>query len=464
MFQNLTKKNNHNPLPYTQAQQDIIKSTEPAIIIEGIVGSGKSQLLLEIAQKHQSGLYLATNKTVVKQVEGMLPFNWRCRTFNSLGLGMCHAKLTNKLRNSQGNTPGQLHGNLKVDFRKPEKLYQYGAGIELALDHIRRSGDLSDEGWKNTCDDTRRPYFFIDKGIEAYNAMLQDTDTISAEEMLYWPVLYGWKPKKVDVLMIDNYQDLNPLQLDFIKLIPTKRIIFAGEENQTIFQFNGARDNNKKNIKRHYGAKEYNLTESFTCPQKLSKYLSPIIPNMVTHGKPGTIQKMDIDQVNLPNDCLVLSGSTARLAGYAMQLLKQGYDFTISPSIIHKLRKRIDTFAAGTGDMKTVLHNFDEYAQERRAMHARYGWDSTDLDIRLDNLSSLLYKFTDYNTLMNFINSLDVYKDIQSPGIRLMTIHTAKGLKHDDVFLFTQYGRKGMPANLKYVGATRSTKNLTLIS
>jgi len=76
--------------PTTQ-QQAIIDSTEPAILVNAVAGSGKTSILMQLAENYSKGVYLAFNKAIVKEVVPKLPLGWSCKTFNSFGLAILRA-------------------------------------------------------------------------------------------------------------------------------------------------------------------------------------------------------------------------------------------------------------------------------------------------------------------------------------------------------------------------------------
>lgn len=54
------------------------------------------------------------------------------------------------------------------------------------------------------------------------------------DEMIYWPVVEGVVPAPFHTVLVDENQDQNIVQREFIRLIPKERLIVVGDPNQAI--------------------------------------------------------------------------------------------------------------------------------------------------------------------------------------------------------------------------------------
>ena len=86
---------------------------------------------------------------------------------------------------------------------------------------------------------------------------IPDPNEISADDMLQYPIDYGWKSKEYDIVLVDECQDLNPQQIAFLGCIPTKRVVFVGDINQAIYGFRGSDPYAIDKIKDTYNPIEY---------------------------------------------------------------------------------------------------------------------------------------------------------------------------------------------------------------
>lgn len=71
------------------------------------------------------------------------------------------------------------------------------------------------------------------------------------------------KYKKIKHLLIDECQDLSPLEYQFLSRIPTENIFFVGDNRQAIYSFKGCTDEYLYNMWKDNAFKKYYLTENY---------------------------------------------------------------------------------------------------------------------------------------------------------------------------------------------------------
>lgn len=90
--------------------------------------------------------------------------------------------------------------------------------------------------------------------------------------------------KKYDYIIVDEFQDTNKLQCDFLeKICQNKNITMVGDPNQSIYRFRGAYKDNFSNIKKAFGIKEsdiFNLAKSYRSTNKILE----IAHQLVSHN------------------------------------------------------------------------------------------------------------------------------------------------------------------------------------
>src|SRR3989339_540556 len=89
--------------------------------------------------------------------------------------------------------------------------------------------------------------------------------------------------KDFDYVIVDEFQDTNKLQLDFlVKLAPEKNITIVGDINQSIYRFRGAYKENLNLFKRAFEVKDsdiFTLDKSFRSSNKILKAAHKLILN-----------------------------------------------------------------------------------------------------------------------------------------------------------------------------------------
>lgn len=130
----------------------------------------------------------------------------------------------------------------------------------LSLAHIM--ADYQDYLEKNSLID------FADMIEEAINALKNDDGfrlTLS---------------EKYQFILLDEFQDTNPQEFEIIKLLTDYEnpvVMAVGDDDQAIFEFQGASASSLKNFKNHYNAKVINLIHNYRSTQEILDFSRKII-------------------------------------------------------------------------------------------------------------------------------------------------------------------------------------------
>ena len=444
-------------LNLTTQQKDIIDSTDKTILVNAVAGSGKTATLMELAHNYDNGLYLAFNKAIVKDVVDKLPMGWACKTFNSFGLKLVK----------------EHWPKAKVNFRK---YYDYGSGapVILASHHMSLSGNISDSSWLDTCQRFKVARMYIPEAKSILKQGKSDTTVVSGEDMLQYPIDNGWKSEPYDIVLVDECQDLNPQQIDFLSCIPTKKIVFVGDANQAIYGFRGSDPFALEKIKTTYFPTEYPLSESFRCPVEILETVKRIVPQIVSRKTGGKVIKSKSKDISFTDDCFIISRINSHLIALANKFIINKDHFSIGKKFITQLKN----------NMKPMLRNANDISEVKRRIQAKYKadlgaastnkWNKANIENKYDGLLTIVNSCNSIKGIENFIKELDMHQDGASTR-KLMTIHASKGLETETVYFLqshmcdyfkdradTQWERE-QEDNLYYVACTRALKNLAFI-
>lgn len=280
----------------TREQQDIIdaaKTTEQSLLINALAGAAKTSTLVMIAQALPSStpiLSLAFNKKIAVEMEKRLPSNVKSQTLNSLGHGiwatatgkrlvlntkknfeLLKAAIDDLPRNARPDRDEfsatlKAIGTAKTQGYVPEGKYPHAARLISQSDFFDSLEDEVAPGLVEAC---------LHKSIQ-----LAYAGTIDFDDQIYMPALFGGTFPRFPLVLVDEAQDLSPLNHQMLRRLVTKRLIAVGDPWQSIYAFRGADSAGMSTLKREFKMREMNLSISFRCPRAVVELARERAPKM----------------------------------------------------------------------------------------------------------------------------------------------------------------------------------------
>ncbi len=326
---------------------------------------------------------------------------------------------------------------------------------------------------------------------------------IDYADMLYLP--YKWKlqsPKKYSFLFIDECQDLSKSQLAVALKYAKKesRILSVGDPIQSIYGFSGADIQSFETIEKITKAKRLPLTTCFRCPKSvinLAKEFRNDIQGIKEYD--GTVEEMlleDVVKSTKQND-LVVSRTKDPILLLVFRFIESEKKVRIHPDIarelISRLRRlfpkeliarRIDSFPGGFDGLKEDAFNKQEWIIKKEAERIIDGQlreihIKEELSVLKSKLEFLHKRYEIWkkncHSLEDIFKKINEYITEKKNPITLSTIHTAKGLEANRVFILDFHKlplkhpeqkawEKIQEKNLKYVAITRAKEELYLVN
>ena len=381
---------------------------------------------------------------------------------------------------NDSGVPQYKNNHMKIiEYSKAKKISIVDAAIELDLQH-------SIDVWLTEQ---------INADLKSYK---EQTGMIEFSDMIKQFIKRDKCPP-LDVVFLDEAQDLNPLQWDMFFYIESKckRSYIAGDDDQTIYTFQGADENIFINLQ---GEKDPRI-ESRRVPRSVHKVAISILENidnrMIKDWKPRDAEgkvffNHTMDSIDFSSgNWMILARTNKMLYPIRDYLtsLNLRFDSKINDLLPNSLLKvyrtwiRLNEGATVGGEEAKLIYEYLSY----KLKHVKRGFsegksleniDYVDLDdLRMDHGLEIYGSWEQLNIPEEsklYMKSLIANGDnlFDKPRIKVSTIHSVKGEECDNVVLFTDLERviyesarrnPNPEHRLFFVGVTRTKENLYIM-
>ena len=458
-----------------QAILDCIENTDDHLIISAGAGTGKTTTIVEAAQSigNVKAAFLAFNKSIATELNNKLPDGVEAKTFHAFGFAAIRsAGIKTKVNNYKlNNIIKELLGD-DYYFAPLKKLISLVKGSLIEGTDVKSINQLIDKYNINFGSDREEVI-----GIQSIPAILTlcktQTHHIDFDDMIWMPLVNLYPLPQYDVLFVDEAQDFNESQRVLIsKCVNGGRCIIVGDENQAIYGFRGADSQSIDMFRRRLETgtrkiSEFPLSISWRCPnavvKEANRYVKSLqaadnaIDGSVVVDAPFFPQKGDI----------VLCRYNAPLISAFYDLISQGKSAYIlgrdmTKGLITAVQKISKNNNMGVDEFKNLFSQDYKYNYSR-LMSINKENQAMALEDKKDCIMIFVEKATTVGGIIEEIKKVFDGKD--QGDIMLSTVHKAKGLEADNVYILAT---ERMPHplgnneenNICYVAITRAKKNL----
>ena len=497
----------YEPSQYQKAIFDYIQHEKGNLVVEAAAGSGKTYTLvkaLSLIPQDKRVLMTAFNKDIVKELTKKVKEfpNVEVRTLHGLGMIL--------------TTRGLRIGGMKPEGYKYTQLI-YNHWQDLTKTNINK---LSRNARKSFVENTKKLVDFgrfylattrsemielmtkydipcvadeVDVALKVMAIGGKNLDSIDYTDMIWMPHIYDLHLQECeyDFIMVDECQDLNVAERNLVLrcLKEGGRLIAVGDSNQCIYGFSGSDPDSFRAIQSIPNTVSMPLSISYRCPESIVKFAQNLVPSI--EAKQGAEEGVILDCVSLDDvhdGDMVLCRNNAPLLQVYCKLLEQGKRAYIRGSDVGK---NLQNIVIGTH--KDYLHTnlkqdgvfirlYEDLFNSRKAIMERYGISQEDamkhetIQAKLDMIRALEVLGADLTTTEELTKKIeDIFpKNDKGEGIMLSTVHKAKGLEADNVFIACASLMPSKSAldewqvqqerNLMYVAYTRAKKVLGFLN
>lgn len=452
--------------------------------------SGKTFTLCKLAEMTppiKSSIFLAFNKSIAEELGQRLPRTVKAQTLHSCALSsLCKAfslnfslsdsknfNLAKEKMKFKGVHPKRIPGIIMKVCRLYD-LMRFNLvpdDIEAIIALGERYGEDADEELAKRAIELR----MLNKRI-ADNYFLKGGGgklPMDFTDMLYYATQYVHKEdfKQYNVVMLDECQDISPLQFEVVKMCktPRGRLIAVGDEKQSIYSFMGSNLDSLQAIKNAPNTVTLPLSMTYRCARDIVDEACKVFPDGIV-AAPGA-EKGFVGEgafTDAEEGDFILCRNNAPLVEAFITLLRRGKKCTIlGKEFGDELVSLIDSVDDVWG-LEQVLTNMQTKLANKGIKNPMKCEAYDKLDEKVNVLLSLYEYFGDLETVRSRI--YDIFVENANRGITLSTIHKSKGLEADKIFFLkpellpSKYATTDLALYaekcLQFVAVTRARKSL----
>lgn len=492
------------PSEYQEMFFDWVEHGVGNAVIQARAGAAKTTTAvasMKLIPKDQKCLFIAFNKSIADELNHRLKNRSNCvaRTTHSLGYLMVKRNIGSDIELDEYKYRNYVKNNIleltttNGEIKTQKQIDDYIDSITMLIDYSRFNLAQSEREINNVAQKYSIPVSF-DECVVTQKCLewgKNNTETIDYTDMIWLPVELSLKPIGLtyDWVYIDEAQDLSLCSTQlFLKCIKRGgRFVAIADDLQAINMFAGSSEDAFNFMKNYPNTSLFELPISYRCAKK--------IVNLANNFVEDIYPRADAPEGNVLTNChikdikegdMVLCRSKAPLLNLYVKLLRRNVNCfikgqDIGANLISELEK-VDNENLGL-DLETdgvFVQLYDRLFTERNKLIQTRGLDYNDATLSsfimekydaINALSILAEKYKTKNELIKHIK--EIFKD-ESMGVCLSTIHKAKGLEAENVYILCNSSmpsklakhdwEKLQEKNLIYVAYTRAKNLLGFVS
>lgn len=492
------------PSEYQEKIFDFIQHGVGNCVIKAGAGAGKTLTAvtsMKLIPNKQKCLFIAFNKSIVDELTKRLSEynNVYIRTIHSLGFLMLKRNYQMDFIIDEFKYRTFLKTNINelTNIFDDKKLTlnqsnQYIENIIQLIDLSRFNLAQTEKEIKKIATKYTIPisYDECEIVVKCLEWGKKNLDKIDYTDMIWLPTELSLNPQGIqfDWIFIDESQDLSLAAVQmFMKCFKRgTRFVSIGDENQSINQFAGSSDEAFNFLCNFPHTQIFELPITYRCAQKITTYANKIVPSLLcrSNADEGKIQH-NVKMSYLKNGDMVLARTKAPLIKLYTRLLRRNVKCYIKGQEIgDNLLKIISNYKSKdlNQDLKKdglFVRLYDNLFNERNKLMEIHGLDLNDATLSsyimnmYDTINTLSVLSENKTTKEQLIESIKNIFGNENDGVCLSTIHKAKGLEADNVYILCHSAMPSKLAktqweieqekNLMYVAYTRAKHSLGFI-
>ena len=499
------KEKNYELSNYQLAIIDFIKNGQGNLVVEASAGSGKTYTLLKCLEEipgDKNILLTAFNSDIAGVLKRKAKdfYNVNVSTLHSLGRQMLQRNFTEApLILDEFKYKSYINTNIKT----LSSINTYELSKKDFARYMSNIEDYINFGRAYLCQTVKDLDFIEDRydidtiadekeiALDALEYGKHNLEQIDFTDMIWLPNVLFCKPfgMQFDWIFLDEAQDLSVCQREILlkcRKINT-RMCFFGDSEQALYSFASSDPESFKRLKELPNTKSLPLSISYRCANNIVNFAQKIVPTIECNndGREGEIRE-NVPLSDINDGDMVLCRNNAPLMQVYVSFIKEGKKcFIRGKDIGLNLKNMIKRTGASVlnknlQDDGVFVRLYDSLFDTINELIGKYNITYSDaiessiVSNKLDMIKALEILSDDINTSDELIEKIsNIFSDRKKGGISLSTIHKAKGLEAENVYIAC---KELMPSsmakkdweirqeyNLMYVAYTRAKNVLGFI-
>lgn len=487
--------------PQQEAFWSALTGGRSHILLEARAGSGKSSSSLEglrrvlAADPSARWRYAAFNKSIADEFRPKAPSQVEVATLHSFGYQSIRAAF-GRVQVDAGKTamlldaafPGLRESNMGLRARVIKavglaknvliEVVDFDTLLALAVEH----------GCEPDLDDRSQFFRLVALVMERSRVT---TSVIDFDDMIWFPVVHSLSFPLFDGLVVDEAQDLNPVQHQLAtRMAGSGRIVVVGDPYQSIYAFRGADPDSIPLMSQRLretdrGLEQYPLTVTWRCPRSHVELARRIVPDLeaAPNASGGRIDHdlaWDAMLAEVEPGEMVLCRVNGPLVKGCLALLRNGRKAVVRGRDFGNELAALVRRLGKTGDLASLTRKLCRWRDSEILRLTESDAPDSRIESVSDQVECLLAISETCDTIQDVLDRLQslfgdpgtiarVVSDPVQPVV-FSTIHRAKGLECDTVFVIdTPFRRprtqvqEQQERNIRYVAMTRSKHRLAFV-
>lgn len=492
------------PSKYQEDFFDFIENGTGNAVIEAYAGSGKTSTVvnsMKLIPKTSKCLFIAFNKSIADELGEKLKSRTNCqaRTLHGLGLLMLKRNLGSNIEIDEYKYRKYLKGNLSElitsfnNFEKKSEIEEYIERISSLIGFARYNlvsvaNDINEIADNYGIPVSYDECFVTEKCLQWGKV---NTETIDYTDMIWLPNELDLSPIGLtyDFVYIDEAQDLSKASIGLFRkcVKPNGRTVAVGDKKQSIYTFAGASEEAFDDIKNYPNTKVFKLPISYRCAKNIVTYSNTFVPDMEARENAPDGEIVNNSHIkDIKSGDMVLARTKAPLFKLYVKFLRKNINCyikgqDIGRNLINTLEKvKEDELNVKLDKVGVFSVLYDKLFEDRNKIIVDKGLDYDDATLssyimdKYDEITALTIIAEKCKTKTQLISKIYNIFDEANGGICLSTIHKAKGLEADNVYILcnstmpsklaTKKWEIEQERNLMYVAYTRPKNKLCFVS